>query len=66
MAMTGIDPSTLLLMRISSDLMTAQDVIQRQRKQLAAMAAALRCQQTGSAALVDLVDALLSEPGDDG
>jgi hypothetical protein len=29
------------------------------------MAAALRTQQTGSAALVDLVDVLLSEPGDE-
>jgi hypothetical protein len=64
MALTGIDPSTLLLMRVSRDLMAAQDVIQRQRKQLAAMAAVLRTQQVSMTAMVDLVDALLSEPGD--
>jgi hypothetical protein len=62
MAVVGnVDPGVLLLMRVSSDLMVAQDTIQRQRRQLAAMAAALRTQQTGSAALVDLVDALLSD-----
>jgi hypothetical protein len=57
----SIDPGVLLLMRVSSDLMTAQDVIRRQRAQLAAMAAALRTQQLGSAALVDLVDVLLAD-----
>jgi hypothetical protein len=58
---SGIDPGVLLLMRVSSDLMNAQDVIRRQRAQLAAMAAALRTQQLGSAALVDLVDVLLAD-----
>jgi hypothetical protein len=67
MAVTsGLEPSTLLLMKLSSEVLEARDVIARQRKQLAAMAGVLRVQQLANTSLIDLVDTLLAEPGDDG
>ena len=59
----AIEPSTLLLMKLSSELIDAQAVIKRQQRIILAMTVALRAQQTGSAALVDLVDTLLSDDG---
>ena len=65
MALTsGIDPGTLLLMKVSSELLEARDQIARQRRQLLAMAGVLRAQQVGMTCMADVVDSLLAEPGD--
>jgi hypothetical protein len=61
MAVTGLDPSALVVMKLCSEVCQAQSVIEHQRRQILSMAAVLKAQQIGSAALVDLVDALLSD-----
>jgi hypothetical protein len=60
-AVTAIEPATLLTMKLCSELMDAQATVKRQQRVILAMAVVLRAQQTGSAALVDLVDALLAD-----
>jgi hypothetical protein len=57
----AIDPGALVVMKLANELCQAQAVIKAQRQQLAAMAAVLRAQQAGSAALADLVDELLGD-----
>jgi hypothetical protein len=63
-ALSAIDPGTVLLMKVSSELMDARAVIRAQRKQILALAAALRTQQLGMASMADVIDTLLSG-GDD-
>jgi hypothetical protein len=63
-ASSGLEPGVLLLMKVSSELMEARDVIARQRAQLAAMAVVLRAQQASMTVMTDLVDSLLAGPGD--
>jgi hypothetical protein len=65
-ALTSVDPSVLLTMKLSSELMEARDTIRRQRRQLLAMAGVLRAQQQGKTSLADLIDTLLPEAGGDG
>jgi hypothetical protein len=64
-ALTRVDPGALVVMKLCSELCQAQETIKAQRRQILAMTAVMKAQQIGSAALVDLVDALLSD-GDDG
>ena len=56
----ALDPSIESLVRISSDLLKAQDTIRRQRRQLWALAVALRAERQASLALVDLLDEMLA------
>ncbi len=56
----ALDPGIESLVHISSELLAAQDTIRRQRKQMWALAAALRAQQVAMASLTDLLDELLS------
>lgn len=58
--MAVVDPAALQVMNLSSELMASRAVVQRQRKLLWAMAAALRAERVASTALVDLLDELLS------
>ena len=55
----ALDPAIESLVHISSELLAAQDTIRRQRKQLWALAVALRAEQMAMA-LTDLLDELLS------
>jgi hypothetical protein len=63
-ALTSVDPGVLVLMRVSSELMEARDTIRRQRRQLLALASALRTQQVAVAAMSDVLDTLLERDGD--
>jgi hypothetical protein len=64
MAVTGVEPGAALVMKLSSELMDAQAVIRRQRRAILALACALHTQQRSVAAMTDVLDILLSEPGD--
>ena len=61
MALTGIDPSTQQLMKVSSELMDAHAVIRRQRRQLFGLMAALKVAQQANTSLTDLLDVLLAD-----
>jgi hypothetical protein len=56
----AVDPAALQVMNLSSELATAYDVVQRQRRQLWALAA-LRAKQRAALVLTDLVDTLLAD-----
>lgn len=57
----SVDPEVLVTMRLASELMTAQDVIRRQRRQIWGLAMVFRSERVASAALVDLLDSLLTD-----
>lgn len=59
--MAMIDGSAAEIMELASQVLIRNDVIARQRKQLWALMAVLRLEQQRSAALCDLVDALLAD-----
>ena len=59
--MAMIDSSAAEIMELASQVLIRNDVIARQRKQLWALMAVLRLEQQRSAALYDLVDALLAD-----
>jgi hypothetical protein len=60
-ALTGVDPGALQLMRVSSELMDAHAVIRRQRRQLSGLMAALKVAQQANTSLTDLLDVLLAD-----
>jgi hypothetical protein len=53
----------MITMRLSNELLIAQDRIRRQQRVIWGLASALRSERAASTALVDLVDLLLEEPG---
>lgn len=61
--MAAVDPGALQVMSLSSDLLREQDRVKHLRRQLLAMLCVLRLEQQRSAALCDLVDALLDGDG---
>ena len=63
--MALIDASAASTMQLASELLEARDTIRHQRRQIYALAAALRTQQLASTTLADALDVLLAGPGDD-
>jgi hypothetical protein len=59
--MAVIDPAAAQVMELASELMEARAVIARQRRQMWALAAALRTQQLAVSTLSDVLDALLAD-----
>jgi hypothetical protein len=59
-----IDPGVAQLMDPASELCQAKDTIRRKRRQILALASALRAEQAAKVNLVDLLDVLLAGGGD--
>jgi hypothetical protein len=59
----SIDPSAAQLMRVSSELLAAQDTIRQQRKTIWGLVLVLRAERQASAALADVLDVLLDDDG---
>ena len=58
-----IDPSASLTMRLSSELMDAQQVIRQQRRRIRLLAAALCAEQHASAAMAEALMVLAADEG---
>lgn len=59
----ALDPGIESLVHVSSELLSAQDTIRRQRKTIWALVAALRSCQQSQVSLTDLLDELLASDG---
>ena len=59
----ALDPSIESLVHVSSELLSAQDTIRRQKKTIWCLVAALRAEQQAKVSLVDLLDELLAADG---
>jgi hypothetical protein len=58
-----VDPGALSVMRLSGELLAAQEKIRRQQALIWTLANALHAERQASTALVDLVDSLLEAAG---
>jgi hypothetical protein len=58
--MAVVDPSALQIMNLSAELLQSRDQVRRLRKQLWGLMTVLHAERAASAALVDLLDELLS------
>ena len=59
----ALDPGIESLMHISSELLSAQDQVRRQRKVIWQLVAIVRAEQQAKVALIDLLDELLAADG---
>ena len=66
MAVTTVDASAERLMRLSSELLASQDQVRCLRKRVWGLAVVLRAERATNAALVDLLDSVLSDLDDGG
>ncbi len=59
----ALDPGIESLVHISSELLSAQDQVRRQRKVIWQLVAIVRAEQQAKVALIDLLDELLAADG---
>ena len=66
MAVEQLEPGAERLMRLSSELLASQDRVRALRKRVWGLAVVLRAERATNAALVDLLDSVLSDLDDGG
>jgi len=62
--MAVIDASAAQVMQLASEVLQARDTIARQQRTIWGLVMCLRAERQASTALADVLDVLLSEPGD--